>query len=300
MSLEEVTYMNYYEYNDYLAHYGVKGQKWGVRRYQNADGTLTRAGRKRLYKDVKKASTSDNKYAWQDKYANQLRKGANDAKNEFEFASTHNLTARERIDNLNKSSQKAAQELLKEYSDKSIESLSVKNRRTAESFVANAIVSLGCDEFHRERPPKDLHKEYDKFDDNDKTLVNTLSKNFSTNRHGSYEQWFKDTVANVKDVEINVTSTHGHEKVDSISAVSFIRKYNNSDNVKKDAVKQFYDHTGTKLDEKTIKLKAIEIDSSYRTYRAYYDAGDVTTVVEVGDLDTRKRNGTRLGFDDEP
>lgn len=30
-----------------LYHYGVKGQKWGVRRYQYADGTLTPAGKKR-------------------------------------------------------------------------------------------------------------------------------------------------------------------------------------------------------------------------------------------------------------
>ena len=33
--------------NSYLAHYGVKGQKWGVRRYQYADGSLTPAGKKR-------------------------------------------------------------------------------------------------------------------------------------------------------------------------------------------------------------------------------------------------------------
>ncbi len=36
-----------------LYHYGVKGMKWGIRRYQNADGTLTSAGKKRAKKEYK-------------------------------------------------------------------------------------------------------------------------------------------------------------------------------------------------------------------------------------------------------
>ena len=40
-------------YNDQLWHWGIKGQKWGVRRYQNPDGTLTEAGKKRYASDEK-------------------------------------------------------------------------------------------------------------------------------------------------------------------------------------------------------------------------------------------------------
>lgn len=38
--------------NNELTHWGVRGMKWGVRRYQNKDGTLTPAGKKRYDRDI--------------------------------------------------------------------------------------------------------------------------------------------------------------------------------------------------------------------------------------------------------
>ena len=40
-------------YKDELYHHGIKGQKWGVRRFQNEDGSLTFAGKRRVKKNAK-------------------------------------------------------------------------------------------------------------------------------------------------------------------------------------------------------------------------------------------------------
>lgn len=37
---------------NYIKHHGIKGQRWGIRRYQNDDGSLTKAGEQRYNKET--------------------------------------------------------------------------------------------------------------------------------------------------------------------------------------------------------------------------------------------------------
>ena len=54
--------------NNELCHYGVLGMRWGVRRYQNEDGTLTPAGKKRVSKQYKQTA---------DRVTDKLKRNAN-------------------------------------------------------------------------------------------------------------------------------------------------------------------------------------------------------------------------------
>lgn len=75
--------MEIWQYNDVseLYHWGIKGMKWGVRRFQNEDGKLTQAGRLRYYR---KSKNYDPKYGFSESDAVDYLKKSKGNKKEAE------------------------------------------------------------------------------------------------------------------------------------------------------------------------------------------------------------------------
>lgn len=61
---------------DYIAHHGIEGQRWGVRRFQNEDGTLTEAGKRRyrqLGESISRNTAKAEQYAYKNTKAETRR-----------------------------------------------------------------------------------------------------------------------------------------------------------------------------------------------------------------------------------
>lgn len=77
--------MKYYSvtYSDSLSHHGIKGQKWGVRRFQNEDGSYTDEGQKRRGLGSK-IKSKWKKYRKERKQARAIQKEVGAAREKYE------------------------------------------------------------------------------------------------------------------------------------------------------------------------------------------------------------------------
>ena len=96
-----------------LTHHGIKGQKWGVRRYQNEDGTRTAAGKRREKSRGSEEMHEDSRKA----HSGQSAKSMSDAE------------LRARINRL---------QMEKQYND-----LSLADRNRGEYYVKNSVKAAG-------------------------------------------------------------------------------------------------------------------------------------------------------------
>ena len=124
-----------------LYHHGVKGQKWGVRRYQNKDGSLTLAGKKRALKMQNQYTELSNNKKYHDKDGNLTYKGRKKALRMKESYSE--LTGKQ----------------LKKYPSKSKPSTSSEPKRKSISEMSNEEIQDKIDRIRLENTLKSLTPE---------------------------------------------------------------------------------------------------------------------------------------------
>lgn len=107
--------------NNELRHYGVLGMKWGVRRFQNKDGSLTPAGKKKYYNadgsPTKAGLYAINRHKINIRDQREMQKKFHDSKNkkENEFTNKQYLSATEKATKGKKYIKQLKKEILNGY-----------------------------------------------------------------------------------------------------------------------------------------------------------------------------------------
>lgn len=150
------------DYRDYLEHHGIPGMKWGVRRYQNEDGSLTYKGKKRYARQTaKELNNADQERAvtayksarvredaaWRSKYLNRLSKKktkAESIRDDAETSDRKRARQEKKIDKISKKQERVKDILNKDLSEIAENSKKIKE---LENKIDKTISKLSTDDY---------------------------------------------------------------------------------------------------------------------------------------------------------
>lgn len=166
-------------YPNELIHYGIKGQKWGLRRFQNPDGTLTAAGKRRYgsVENLERGMTkkqaaqyeAEKKEAVRSGSAKTLRKYSADLTQEEMNRAMSRIRNEIALDNLNSdqvvAGQQKVQNIVKAGGQLKLAAETVKNLYNLGAQAYNAFSKdsklpiVGAQENDKKKEPKELSVE---------------------------------------------------------------------------------------------------------------------------------------------
>lgn len=251
-----------------LYHHGVKGMKWGVRRYQNKDGSLTKAGKTRYKLGVEKSEYKKMTFKQRNQlaknYYNNTPEGAESLKK-----ITRNTTIATVLGGPIAglavgfaTIKKIEDNVLPKSDDKSI----AEGKKAADT----AVKKIGSEPV------------------SERVSASKIATGFKTDSWGQYSSELRTDIGKDKGVTLTVEATKGNETANASAAMKFLQKYDYN-KAKEGVVKAHYDDDKyswvgknpgddnyySRNDFKNqIKLSYMNVDPDNNTYVAYWHGGD--------------------------